>query len=116
MAQLFSLGHITPHTIMTPNSNRESFAAGANITAIICAALSFLTFAIAIGQIFLRKGPPSVSSFMVTAFTLPVAIVCTIIALFLVGARRSKLAWISLGIFALQYILGFAVMEYLTHQ
>jgi ABC-type bacteriocin/lantibiotic exporter with double-glycine peptidase domain len=53
---------------------------------------------------------------MVAVFTLPVAIVCTIIALVLVGARQSKLAWISLGIFLLQFILGFAVMEYLTHQ
>jgi hypothetical protein len=100
---------------MTPNSSRESFAAGANITAIICAALSFLTFAVAIAQIFGHR-TPSVSSFMVAVFTLPVAIVCTIIALVLVGARQSKLAWISLGIFLLQFILGFAVMEYLTHQ
>ena len=41
--------------------------------------------------------------------TLPPAILCTVIALYLVGFRRAKLAWISLCLFALPVILGLVV-------
>jgi hypothetical protein len=41
--------------------------------------------------------------------TLPPAILCTVIAVFLVGFRRAKLAWISLCLFGLPVIFGLVI-------
>ena len=41
--------------------------------------------------------------------TLPPAILCTVIAVVLVGLRRAKFAWISLRLFALPVIFGIAI-------
>ena len=41
--------------------------------------------------------------------TLPPAILCTVIAMFLVGPRRAKLAWMSLCLFALPVIYGIGI-------
>jgi len=43
------------------------------------------------------------------AVTLPPAIICTVIALLLVGPRRANLAWMSLCLFALPVIFGIAI-------
>lgn len=100
---------------MTTNSKSQSFAAGANLIAIICSGISFLTLAIALCQIFTGHHP-SISAFAVMVCTLPVTIICTIIALILVGVRQSKLALAGVGIFALQFILGYAAEMILMHQ
>lgn len=100
---------------MTTSSKSQSFAAGANLVAIVCASVSFLTMAIALCQIFTHHHP-SISAYAVMVCTLPVTIVCTIIALMLVGFRRSKLALVAIGIFALQFILGYISEIILMHQ
>ena len=41
--------------------------------------------------------------------TLPPAIICTLVAIILVGPRRSKLAWVSLCLFALPLLCGVAI-------
>lgn len=110
-------GQLRPHcTLMNAqtqaSSKKQSFAAGARMTAIVCAALSFLSFTLSVGQIFFGR-TPSISAFAIMLCMLPVAIVCTIIALILVGPRQRKLAWISLGVFLLQFIIGFAVQTIL---
>lgn len=38
--------------------------------------------------------------------TLPIAVICTVIAWMLVGARQAKLAWVSLSLFLLPPILA----------
>jgi hypothetical protein len=100
---------------MTTNPKSQSFAAGVNIVAIVCAGISFLTFTIALSQTFTGH-IPSVSAFAVMVCTLPVTILCTIIGLILVGPRGSKLALIGIGLFALQFILGFTAEAILMHQ
>ena len=100
---------------MPTNSKSQSFAAGANLVAIVCASVSFLTLAIALSQIFTGHDP-SISAFAVMVCTLPVTIVCTIIALIPVGVRQSKLALAGIGIFALQFILGYTAQVILMHQ
>jgi len=83
--------------------------------AIICASVSFLVFAVDMCEIFLRR-MPSINSFAVLIWTLPVTIVCTVIALILVGPRRCKLAWFAVGLFAFEFILGYVFELILTHQ
>ena len=99
---------------MTTNPKRQSFAAAANIIAVLCAGISLVTLTIAYSQIFNRH-LPSINAFAVMVCTLPVTIVCTIIALVLVGPRRSKLALIGIGIFALQFILAYTADMILMH-
>lgn len=41
--------------------------------------------------------------------TLPPAILCTVIAMILVGPRRAKLAWMSLGLFLLPVLCGIGI-------
>ena len=41
--------------------------------------------------------------------TLPPAILCTVIAMFLVGPRRAKFAWISLCLFLLPVLCGVGI-------
>jgi hypothetical protein len=100
---------------MTTNSKSQSFAAGANLVAIVCASVSFLTMAIALFQIFTGHNA-SISAYAVMICTLPVTIICTVIALMLVGVRLSKLALIAIGIFALQFIMGYIAKMILMHQ
>lgn len=102
----------TINTSISASPKRQSVATGACITALGCAALSFACFALAVGQI-LSGRQPSISAFAVMVCTLPLTIICTIVAVTLVGPRRCRLAWIALGIFALQFITGFAVQSFL---
>jgi len=44
--------------------------------------------------------------FIVLVFTLPPAIICTVMTLILVGPRRGKLAWLSLCVFALPFLVA----------
>ena len=48
---------------------------------------------------------PGIISLLGLVLTLPPALICTIISLILVGPRRSKLAWISLSIYFLPFII-----------
>ena len=100
---------------MTTAAKSQSFATGASIVAIICASVSVLTFTIAVSQIFMGH-TPSVSAYAVMVCTLPVTIVCTIIACVLVGPRQCKLAWIAIGLFALQFISGYTIQYILMHR
>jgi hypothetical protein len=43
---------------------------------------------------------------IVLFFTLPPAIICTVISLILVGPRRCKVAWISLCVFGLPFVVA----------
>ena len=99
-------------TSIPTKPKRQSLAARACITALGCAILSFASFGLAVGQI-LSGRQPGIPSFAVMVCTLPITVICTIVAAILVGPRCCKLAWIALGIFALQFIIGFAVQSYL---
>ena len=99
---------------MSANSNRQSFAACANLAAIFCASVSFLAMAVSLGQIFTGHHP-RISAFAVMVSTLPVTIICTIISLALVGVRQSKLALAAIGVFMLQFGLGYIAQIVLTH-
>ena len=100
---------------MTTNSKSRSFATDANLVAIVCASVSVLTMAIALCQIFTGHHP-SISAFALMVCTLPVTVICTVISLVLSGARQSKLALIAIGMFALQFILGYISEMILMHQ
>ena len=100
---------------MTTSSKSEPFAAGANLVAIVCASVSFLTMAIALCQIFTGHHP-SISAYGVMVCTLPVTVVCAVISFVLFGIRRSKPALIAIGIFALQFLSGYIAETILMHQ
>jgi hypothetical protein len=101
---------------MITNLKSQPLAVKANILALICAGVSFLTFAIALCQT-IAGHRPSIPPFDVMVCALPVTIVCSTIALLYLGFRHSKLALIGIGIFALQFFLGFiADMMILMHQ
>jgi len=94
------------------SSKIETFAAGVCIVALVCAAFSLLSFTLDVGQ-FLLGRDRSISPHAVMVCTLTLTIVCTIVALILVGPRRCKLAWMSLGLFLFQFVLIFALEAFM---
>jgi hypothetical protein len=77
------------------------------IATLLCATLYFLSFVLGMWQAVagVYDGPPIVF-WVVLFFTLPTAIICTVISLVLVGPRRGRLAWVSLCVFALPFLVA----------
>jgi len=80
-------------------------AAVLSVGSLLCAILFHLSFALVMWQSIggVYEGPILV--FVALFFTLPPAIFFTAVALFLVGPRRCKLAWISLCSYPLFFIV-----------
>lgn len=90
---------------------RQVFATGLGLVSLICVAVFFLSIALTLSELENTgfDAPPFYPGIiMVVGFfvTFPIALVCTIIALVLVGFSRSKLAWISLVAFSAPLILS----------
>ncbi len=100
---------------MKTSPKSQSLAVTANLIALVCSSVSFLALTIALYQIFTGHHP-NISAFAVMFCTLPVTIFCTIVALILVGFRESKFALIAIGIYALQFILGYISEMILQYQ
>ncbi len=90
--------------VQPPSTIRRIFAIGLSVVTLKCALLYWLGYAFVTAQIYagVYGGPELLIA--VTFVTLPPALLCTVVALILVGWRRCKLAWISLSLFAWPYI------------
>jgi hypothetical protein len=86
-----------------PSFARRSFALASGVGTALCATLFSLTYAFVAAQVFAGVYDNPLLLIIITAFTLPPAIVCTGIAMLLVGPRYCKLAWISLSLFVIPF-------------
>ena len=102
---------MSPQTPISPK--RRAWATGLGVVVALCAAGWFAS--IAFTMVALKTVDSGIPFFpgiiMVIGLvvTLPPAILCTVIAVVLVGLRRAKFAWISLCLFALPVIFGIAI-------
>src|SRR5713101_9710228 len=79
------------------------------IVTLLCAFLYFLRFVLLTWQAVAGVYGSPVLFFVVLFFTLPTAIICTVISLIVAAPRPCKLAWISLGMFALPFVIAIGV-------
>ena len=89
---------------------RKLVVTALGIVTLLCAVLYFLSFVLGMWQAVagFYDGPP-ILFWVVLFFTLPTAIICTVISLILVGPRRGKIAWISPCVFALPVLVAIGV-------
>jgi hypothetical protein len=87
------------------SAKRKAVAVALGIVSLLCAVLFYLSFAFVMWQSIAGVYDGPILVFVALFFTLPPSIVCTVIALFLVGPRRCKLAWMSLCSYPLFFIL-----------
>jgi hypothetical protein len=90
--------------VQSPSSTRRYFAIGLSIVTLLCALLYWLVYAFVAAQAYASVYDGPALLIIGTIITLAPALVCTVIAIILVGWRRSKLAWISLSSFAWPYV------------
>jgi hypothetical protein len=96
-----------------PSLKRQRWATVLGVTVALCAAGWFAS--IALTMVALKTNDSGIPFFpgmievVGLVVTLPPALVCTGFALFLVGPRRAKLAWISLCLFSLPVLCGIAI-------
>jgi hypothetical protein len=92
------------------SATRRFLAIGLSVITLLCALLYWLAYAFVTAQVYagVYGGPELLIA--VTVLTLPPAIVCTVIAMVLVGPLRCKLSWISLSSFGWPYVALFAWM------
>jgi hypothetical protein len=95
---------------------RQSVATALGVITLLCAILFYLSFGFVMLQWAGGAYAGAALPFIVLVFTLPPAIICTIISLFLVGPRRCKLAWISLCLYPLFFTFAFIVAICAPHQ
>jgi len=88
-----------------PSRGRRVVATICSLITACCAALFLLTIAFMIAQSVAGVYDSPILGVAVLMFTLPPAIICTLIAVILVGFRRCRLAWISLSTFVLPFAL-----------
>jgi hypothetical protein len=97
----------------TPSLKRQAWATALGVVVALCAAGWFASISLTIVALkTIDSGIPffpGIIEVIGLVVTLPPAIICTGIALFLVGPRRAKLAWISLCLFALPVLCGIAI-------
>jgi len=102
---------MTPQTPISPK--KRAWATGLGVVVALCAAGWFAS--IVLTMVALKTVDSGIPFFpgiiMVVGLvvTFPPAVICTVIALFLVGPRRAKLAWMSLCLFALPVIFGIGI-------
>ena len=104
-----------PMDSLTPISPaRRPWAIGLGMITVLCTLglfLSFVVMSFELKRVGYDAPPfyPGIIVFFALVLTLPPALICTGISLFLVGPRRSKLAWISLSIYFLPIVIGLVV-------
>src|SRR6267142_930099 len=85
----------TPSKIAECSPTKRRIATALGVITLLCASLFVLSMAFmtaqAVGGVY--DGP--ILGLAVFVLTLPIAIICTSFALYLVGPRQCKLAWIS---------------------
>jgi len=107
------LGVLAMNAKTTPSLKRQAWATVLGVVVALCAAGWFASIALAIVAVkTIDSGIPffpGIIEVIGLVVTLPPALVCTGIALFLVGPCRAKLALISLCLFALPVLCGIAM-------
>jgi hypothetical protein len=90
---------------------RKLVVTALGIVTLLCVVLYFLSFLLGMWQAVagVYDGPP-ILFWGVLFFTLPSAIICTVISLILVEPRGCKLAWISLCVFPLSIVVLIAIV------
>ena len=89
------------------SQSRRFAVAALGVITLLCGVLLYLSFAFVTWQAVtgIYAGPFIV--FYVLFLTAPLAIICTVISLILAGPRHCKLAWISLCLYPLFFIIVF---------
>jgi hypothetical protein len=80
------------------------------VITLLCAILFFLSFLFVMWQAVAGVYDGAILLFVVLFLTLPPAILCTVVSLILVGPRQCKLAWVSLCMFVLPFLIAIGVI------
>ena len=92
------------------NPARRFIAVALGVVTVLCTLLWILTFALIVMQSVAGVYESPVLGVGVLVVTFPPALLCTIVALVLVGPRRCKLAWISFCIYVLPLVFTLGAM------
>jgi hypothetical protein len=90
-----------------PSRARQFLALVLGIITLLCVGLYWLTFAFFAAQVYTGVNENPALFVFVAFITLLPAALCTVLAMFVAGARYCKLAWISLSTFALPFVAFF---------
>lgn len=88
---------------------RQLVATRLGVITLLCVILFYLSFAFVMWQTVAGIYDGPILVFVTLFLTAPLAIICTVISLMLVGPRRCKLAWISLCAYPLFFILALII-------
>ena len=102
---------MTSETPISPK--RNAWAKGLSVVVALCAFGWFASIAFTMVALKTIESDipffPGIIMVIGLVVTLPPAVLCTVIAMFLVGPRRAKLAWISLGLFLIPVLCGVGI-------
>jgi hypothetical protein len=91
------------------NPRRKLFVTALGVITLLCAVLFLFSFVFVLWQEVAGVYDGPILLLLVFLCTLPPAILCTVISLALVGPKHCKLAWISLCMFALLFVVAIGV-------
>jgi hypothetical protein len=94
---------MTTTTQVSPK--RQLVATSLGVITLFCGILLYLSFAFVMWQTVAGVYDGPILVFVALCFTAPPAIICTVISLMLVGPQPCKLAWISLCMYPLFFIV-----------
>jgi hypothetical protein len=109
----FRLGVLAMNAETAPSPKRQKWATALGVVVALCAAGWFASIGFTMVAVKTTDSGipffPGIITVIGLVVTLPPAIVCTSVALFLVGPRRSRLAWVSLCLFLLPVLCGVGI-------
>ena len=94
----------------TVSPTRRLIAVALGVVTVLCTLLWLLTFGLIVAQSVAGVYESPVLGIAILVLTFPPALLCTIIAMLLVGPRRCKLAWISLCIYIAPLVISFGAI------
>jgi hypothetical protein len=90
----------------TPSATRRGWALALSVVSLLCVALFVLALAFNCLQASAGVYDGPLLTILAAFFTFPIALLCTIVSMVLVGPRNCKLAWLSLSGYTLPIILA----------
>jgi glucan phosphoethanolaminetransferase (alkaline phosphatase superfamily) len=89
-----------------PSRMRRGWALALSVVSFLCAAVFLLAVAFNCWQASAGVYNGPLLALVAALFTFPVALLCTLVSVVLVGARHCKLAWLSLSSYSLPIVLA----------
>jgi hypothetical protein len=100
----------------TASATRRGWALALSLVSFLCAAVFLMAVAFSCWQAGAGVYDGPLLAIVAAFFTFPLALLCTIISVVLIGARNCKLAWLSLSGYTVPIILAIiaAVWEHIS--